>query len=819
MRSLLYSLLVSSALLSAGAAYAAEEKAGGALKPLTPPQADFKKICKPLWQPKVDITRNWSDWDGKTTNLTVPELMDYGNLYRKGNAQVPPSAELAIKFLTLVANSDSKSQGRAKHYLADYYLFGNGVTQDREKALQLFKEAWQADVIESGFNLAILSTEDNNYPEAAAYYLQGVNKGSARSALALAHMYNSEMVPTPSADAAKTMMILAENLMLSRIAKGECNALYEVGAMYATGLIVPQDKEIAKQWFEAAAQAGVVVAMNELADIYLTIEGGAEAAKKAVQMWQHAAELGSSDAMFRLGFSYYKGEGVAQDIDKGVEWMEKASIFGNSGATEFLVTHYLGEDEDNPNYAAAFEWLKRASALPKANPDLLVLLGEAYRLGEGTSRNEGKAFALYERAAAQGSREGFFKVGEAYLYGRGVKQEPVKSLRFFRVAALRGHQEATRQLMLMYRCGMGVHASETTALNWRERAISAVSTTAMLDAAQDYYTLNTNDGDKKGFNLILEAAEEEDRRAMALISLAYEYGHGTDKDSDQAAFWQKKALAPGAKQSDAPYTLAQSYLKGYLAPKDIKKAQEYLQQAVNAENVSASYELGRRYLTGKDGFPKKEEEGRKLLKQAAARGNMAAMNILAKYYMEHPDPTNPNRGQEWLKKAAHAGHILSMAKLAEAYQLGRGVPVDMEAAEQWIKHAEDSFPCDVSELVALGRSYARGIGVSANGKKASQYLSRAAEAGDVNAMREVGMMYLDGLAGIERDSTAGVSWLRKAAQNGDERSMLALGNAYAAGDGVERSAQEAMTWWKKAADAGNKDAAMRLEAAKDTSAQ
>lgn len=819
MRSLLYSLLVSSALLGAGAAYGAEESAGSALKPLTPPEVEYKKICAPLWEPSVDVTRDWSNWDGTASGLTPKQLFEYAKLYRFGNDNTPPNAELAVKILTLLSDSPSSYQGAAQHMLADMYRRGRGIMPDQEKAIRLFEKAWENGKIEAAHGLGLMAIENANFTQAAGYFLKSANAGNAYAALALAHLYSSETVPAPNADSAHIMRTLGENLMLADLAKGDCNVLYEFGSMYANGLIVDQDKEVARLWFEAAAEANYAKAMTELADVYLTTIGDEKGAKLAFAMWERAAALGSHEAQFKLGFSYYKGEGVAQNIAKGVEWMEKASMFGNPAATEFLVTHYLGEDEDSPNYAAAFEWLKRASSMPKSSPDLLVLLGEAHRLGEGTPRNEQKAFALYKRAASLGSREGFFKVGEAYLYGRGVTQDPVKSLRFFRVAALRGHQQATRQLMQVYSCGMGVPPNETTALNWRERAISAASTTAMLDAAQDFYALATDDGKKRGFNLILEAAEEEDRRAMALLSLAYTYGHGVDKDSGQAELWLSKALAAGAKQGDGGYTLAQSYLKGYLAPKDIKKAEQYLQQAVKADHVSASYELGRRYLEGKDGFPKKAEEGRKLLKQAAARGNMAAMNILAKYYMANPDPDNPNRGQEWLEKAAHAGHILSMARLAEAYQLGRGVPVDMEEAEQWIQRAEGSFPCDVSELVALGRSYARGIGVSADGKKATLYLSRAADAGDVNAMREVGMMYLDGLAGVVRDSAAGVSWLRKAAQQGDERSMLALGNAYAAGDGVERSAKEAMAWWKKAADAGNEDAAMRLEAAKDTSVE
>lgn len=814
MRSFLFSLLVGGTLLAYGSASAEESGEKGALPPLHPPKADYSAVCNPRWMPAVDTKRDWSEWDGKSTDLAPKELMEYAKLYLKGNSEIPRNPELAYKFLSYLSEHPSNYQGRAKHYLARLYLFGDGVTLDRDKATDLYKEAWAMGIAQSGAAIAIIIADDAAYTEAADYFLKSANLGNANSALALAHMYNNNTVPPPSPDSARVMMTLAENLMLENVAKGSCNALYGFGSMYAAGIVVPQNKEVAREWFEAAANAGVILAMTEVADIYLTQEGGESGAKKAIAMWERAAALGSAEAQFHLGVSYYKGDGTPKDIDKGVYWMERASVFGSSTATEFLVKHYLGEDEENPNYAAAFDWLQRATSLPKANPELLVLLGEAYKLGQGTERDPQKAFQMYEKAAARGSRGGFYKLGEAYLYGQGTEQQPVKSLRFFRLAALQGHQDSTRQLMKMYHCGMGVAANSDTALNWRERAISANSTTAFLDAAEDAYAENTPEAEKKAFSYISDAAEKRDRRGMALLSLAYEYGRGTEKNPAKAKEWMERTLAKGEKPGDGPYTLAQAYLKGYLAPKDSEKARAYLEDAVKLDHLTSYYELGRRYLTGKDAFPKMEKEGRKLLEQAASRSNVPSMNTLAKYYLGSADNALQEKGREWLVKAAHSGSVLAMTKLAEAYASGKGMPVDSEQAEYWMGRAEQAFPCEVSELVALGRGFARGVGVSADGKKAVAYLERAATDGSIDAARELGKLYIDGLAGVERNSSKGVEWLQKAAEQGDTGSMLELGNAYAAGDGVEHSSKQALEWWKKAADAGDEDAKLQLEEAK-----
>lgn len=793
---------------------AAEESGAGDLPPMHPPKADYKKVCRPQWNSGVDVTRDWTGWDGKSSRLSPKELMEYGVLYLRGSAEVPRNPDLAYKFLNYLSEHPSKYQGRAKHYLAKQYLSGDGVTQDREQAARLYREAWNLGIVESGSALAIIGIDEGAYKESADYFLKSANRGSASAALALAHMYNNRTVPPPSPDAARVMVTLAENMMLEHVAKGHCNALYGFGSMYATGIVVPQNKEVAREWFEAAADAGIVLAMTEAADIYLTQEGGASGDRKAVAMWKRAADLGSAEAQYRLGYGYYKGEGVAQDIKKAVYWIERASGFGSAAATEFLVKYYLGDNEDSPNYVAAFDWLRRASVLPKVSPDLLVFLGNAYQLGQGTGQDTEQAFRLYQKAAARGSRDGLYKLGEAYLYGLGTLQQPVKSLRFFRLAALQGHPDSNRQLMKMYRCGIGVKANENAAMNWRDRAISANSTTAFLDAAEDIDAENTPEARSKALAYIRNAAEKHDRRGMAMLSLAYEYGYATEKNPVEAEEWLEKAQTKGAKREDASYTLAQAYLKGYVAPRDPKKAEAFLEDAVKGNHITSVYELGRRYLTGKDAFPRKEEEGRKLLERAAVRGNVSSMNVLSRYYLASKENNRRKKGQEWLVKAAHSGSAIAMTKLAEAYADGKGMLVDLQMAEYWMGRVEKSFPCENSELVALGRGFARGIGVNADGKKAVSYLERAANHESVDAMRELGMIYMDGRAGISRDRGKGIGWLKKSAEKGDGRSMLELGNVYAAGDGVQHSSAKALAWWKRAADAGNQAAVIRMEEAK-----
>lgn len=73
---------------------------------------------------------------------------------------------------------------------------------------------------------------------------------------------------------------------------------------------------------------------------------------------------------------------------------------------------------------------------------------------------------------------------------------------------------------------------------------------------------------------------------------------------------------------------------------------------------------------------------------------------------------------------------------------------------------------------------------------------RRAESGDVEAMHQLGRMYL----GVAKDDTEALKWFRKAAAQGWAPSMNNLGVMYALGAGVPKDDVEAVSWYRKAAE-------------------
>ena len=72
-------------------------------------------------------------------------------------------------------------------------------------------------------------------------------------------------------------------------------------------------------------------------------------------------------------------------------------------------------------------------------------------------------------------------------------------------------------------------------------------------------------------------------------------------------------------------------------------------------------------------------------------------------------------------------------------------------------------------------------------------LRASAEAGDAEAQRILGGMYVTGV-GVPPDDAEAVAWYRRAAEQGDARAQCNLGAMYAEGLGVPPDAVEAVMW-------------------------
>ena len=92
---------------------------------------------------------------------------------------------------------------------------------------------------------------------------------------------------------------------------------------------------------------------------------------------------------------------------------------------------------------------------------------------------------------------------------------------------------------------------------------------------------------------------------------------------------------------------------------------------------------------------------------------------------------------------------------------------------------------------------------SEEGSATANYLRKLAEAGNIEAQNQVGLLYNDG-QGVPQNFERASLWFRKAAEQGHAGAQVNLGTLYFLGHGVSKSDQEALFWLRKAA--GQRDA-------------
>ena len=122
------------------------------------------------------------------------------------------------------------------------------------------------------------------------------------------------------------------------------------------------------------------------------------------------------------------------------------------------------------------------------------------------------------------------------------------------------------------------------------------------------------------------------------------------------------------------------------------------------------------------------------------------------------------------------------------------------------------FMCEArtnSDLVSAGKALAA---IDPDFRKRPEYVAamvefqRVAEAGDVIAQRNLGILHREGIS-VEKDEAAAQKWYRKAAKQGDGPAQFGLGTIYYR----NRDFAEAAKWFRKAAEQGDADAAEALE--------
>ena len=281
----------------------------------------------------------------------------------------------------------------AQAALAEIHLHGLGVAQDRMSAVKWFAMA--------------------------------AVQGHATAQFGLATLLQTE----------KAMIVF--DLISGAAARGHSGAQCAMGDRYAQGTGVAQNWFEACRWYDMAAQQGDASAQCALAACYAGGRGVKKDMAHAFIWFEKAAAQNLPQAQWNLGELYATGlPGVDPDPKKATQLCKRAANAGFAPASATLGALFARAKK----HERAVRWW--ALAAEQGDLESLFNLGQAYRLGMGTVKDEAKAFELFLKAAMGGVAAAQSRIGLAYATGEGAALDPIEACKWIELAAMRGDKAA-----------------------------------------------------------------------------------------------------------------------------------------------------------------------------------------------------------------------------------------------------------------------------------------------------------------------------------------------------------------------------------------
>ena len=405
--------------------------------------------------------------------------------YREAAGHGHPGAQLALDRLDTSGSGRlnqgaNKRTGRRERRIADtrwikyaahgtavdfYHLgvmfeLGVSVEKSVRQARVWFKKAADAGHADAQFAMA-RSYEGSEWEAAAGWYRKAAVQGHADAQVALAQLYQRGL-------GVDQVPLMAVNWYARAAAQGHATAQYALAT-----LLQSEAEMIVSDSISAAAAGGHPGAQRTMGDNYAQGTGVAQNWFEACRWYEMAAQQSDAQAQCALAACYARGRGAKKDIAHAFHWFEKAATQGLPQAQwnlgELYATGLPGVDPDpkkatqlckraaNAGFAPASATLGALFARAKKHEravrwwtlaaeqgdlESLFNLGQAYRLGMGTVKDEAKAFELFLKAALAGVAVAQSRIGLAYATGEGAALDPIEACKWIELAAMRGDKAA-----------------------------------------------------------------------------------------------------------------------------------------------------------------------------------------------------------------------------------------------------------------------------------------------------------------------------------------------------------------------------------------
>jgi len=288
--------------------------------------------------------------------------------WRKAAAKGHRKAKYAVAALT----GDKTAQGKMDNntafgffgdnyrewiVMADRFKRGNNRKKDPRSAIHYMKMAADAGVPYGQMTLGLWKMEGYGGKDSVAglKLIKQAAKQSATAQALLGRMhYHGLLGVVRSKSMALDWFRKAAN-------KGQANAMYYLGDMYARGDGVRKSLPEGARWFRKAAAKGHAAAQYDLANMYDFGTGVPKNNREAMRLYNQAAANGHPEAEFAIGMMYYQGDGVRRNYQTAFKWLQRSARKGNSKAQSNIGAMYARGYGVRRDLTKAAQWYKLAA--------------------------------------------------------------------------------------------------------------------------------------------------------------------------------------------------------------------------------------------------------------------------------------------------------------------------------------------------------------------------------------------------------------------------------------------------------------------------
>lgn len=793
---------------------------------LIPPKINYK-FCLPSHKPLDELAIKLKEMSFDISHINDKNLILLAKLFKNGSAETLPNISKTVEIIEYIINKkniDPLLKASALKIKSQLMYDGEGYIKNTDEAKNILRVLVQNGDTTAILKLAKFLEIEGQYTKAEAMYKQSLGHHKDPIApMALAYMYHNKdiIVPQITTD---SFVILAQNMLLEKLARGQCNYFAKIGFMYLNLRGLTDNEKMAAEWLLPASKFNNAHAKQQLAKLIYKGYLNDVSDKPSIKiLLRDAAQLGSAKAMYDLGVLLLEQD---KSKNEGLFWLKKSGERHNTKAIAWLINFYKSQDDTYDDY---IQWLEIASKHDEVESKYLVEYADVLRIKK--TPNYKNIFSLYERAGRMGNDDAVYKMGEAYKYGYGVEKNPAKSLRYYRLATEKGNLDAYEAIIDAYECGIGKNVNRKKVEKWKYRGeyhgLSSIYNKMDEELQTTQYKISVIKSYIPKIKLIAE--EKNSSRAMIRLGVMYQY-LGNNELSKK---WLNRAFSL-KNSGESMYHYAKELQNGIIIPTDIQKSKEFMLRAAGKNNISALKNLGQyfeksgKYITARKIFKKLYEFGH----------YKSAINIANIEY----ELGNHDMAISYLKEIAN-NNYMAMFELAKIYQ-----DIDFKLSQDWFNRVQGNYICDTKYILKIAQSYIEGRnGAPKDFKLAKEWLARVQNFDDLsdsnklhylslilnspsfkilpeyqaalNSLRAMAInnnkqalhLLADYYLNIEHNVEQAIYWLTKGADNGHSNAMVQIGKLYLSGYMVEQSNKVAIEWFEKAAADNNFEAIQMLK--------